>query len=38
MDKRGSNKTRMEDKKEMGIKSNVEEKSVRETELGDTST
>lgn len=38
MEEKGSNETRMEEKKEKGIKSNVEKKSVSETELGDTRT
>jgi hypothetical protein len=35
---KGSNETRMEEKKEKGIKSKVGKKSVSETELGDTRT
>jgi hypothetical protein len=38
MDEKGSNETRIEDKKEKEIKSNVQKKSVSETELGDTRT
>jgi hypothetical protein len=39
MDEKGSNETRMEEKKKRrGIKSNVEKKSVSERELGDTRT
>jgi hypothetical protein len=38
MDEEGSNETRIEEKKEKGIKSNAEKKSLSETELGDAHT